>query len=85
MKLVIGHIFGFAVMFAVCFFALGTLMLFFPFVTAFVVWSWDPVSFGWEPTFMFARIISVFSALIAIAFTCSTSGQELAREFAEGK
>lgn len=83
MKLALGHMLGFGMMFAVCYVALAAIALFLPLIGAFISWDLAPLSFGWQATFLWMRLIAVFSAFMGVLFTFSKEGSGLARDFAE--
>lgn len=81
MKLLIVHAVGFAMMTTICFMAISAIVLFMPFMIAFIFWDWSVLNFGWPLTFLWARLILTFSSGIGLWFTLSKEGRGAALEF----
>ena len=84
MKLFLGHLFGFGMMFGLCFLSLSGLLLIVPVISAFITWELDPLNIGLPTVLLWVRVIIVFSAFMGIVFTSSQEGRSLARDFANG-
>ncbi len=84
MKTFYANMIAFGMMTGVMFVGLSALLLFVPFLGAFITWSLSPLSFGWAITFLWMRGIFALSALIGIMFTCSKEGQALVKDLVNG-
>lgn len=84
MKTVYAHALAFGMMTGICFVAFSGLVLFLPFISAFILWDLTPVTFGWSTTLLWARLIFVVSALIGINFTFSKDGQGMVKDIVNG-
>lgn len=80
MKTFYANMIAFGMMTGVCFTGLSALLLFVPFLGAFITWDLAPLSFGWATTFLWVRAIFALSSLIGIMFVCSKEGQGLVKD-----